>query len=132
MITYKLKKGAFIVGDPGVLIRKNEDGNKLTDQLFSLYQVDRNHFHELELSGIKVWMMRTAEGDGYYQTVGTDSGTIMVICYDDYHEDKRLNLNLHHPGTLTIELEENDTVSMERFNLYFSNGVKIITQSDDM
>lgn len=131
MTTYMLKKGTYLVGDPAIIFKKNEEGTLLIRKLWEIFYKDMQAFQHLTLDGVELYITRTAEGDGYYQSVGTDSGTIMIICADDYEQDDRLNVTKDRRGMLTLNIADGETVSMERFNLYFSNGVTIITNSDD-
>lgn len=132
MTTYTLKSGTYLVGDPALIFKKNESGTKVTRKLWDTFYQDMNAFQHLDIEGIDLFITRTAEGDGFYQGVGTDTGTIMIIRIDAYLEDERLNVITHRSGMLTLAIHEGETITVDRFNIYFSNGVQIITQSDDI
>jgi len=130
MTSYKLKAGTYLVGDPALIFKKDEAGTKLTQELWNIFYQDANQFQHLTLDGITIYITRTAEGDGYYQGVGTDTGTIMIIDVEEHMHDQRLNLTLHRRGMLTLELPEDGFVEVDHFNICFSNGQKIRTNSD--
>jgi hypothetical protein len=132
MTTYTLKKCTYLCGDPAMIIKKTEDGDRVIRQLWDTFYLDMQAFQHLMIQGVDLYITRTAEGDGVYQGVGTDTGTLMLICVDDHLNDERLNLTLHRPGMKTLELEDQSTVTVNRFNISFSNGITIITNSDDM
>lgn len=130
MTSYKLKAGTYLVGDPALIFKKDEAGTKLTQELWNIFYQDANQFQYLTLDSITFYITRTAEGDGYYQGVGTDTGTIMIIHVEEHIHDQRLNLILHRRGMLTLELPEDGFVEVDHFNIYFSNGQNIRTNSD--
>jgi hypothetical protein len=132
MTTYSLKPGTYLVGDPAMIIKKTGDGMVLSEHLWEVFYQNPQTFQRLSLDGVSFLITRTAEGDGIYQGVGTDTGTIMIIDVDQHQHDERLHLGLDRRGMMTLRLHEEMTVSMDRFNLYFSNGITIITNSDDM
>lgn len=132
MTTYTLKKGTYLLGDPAVIIKKTEEGNQFIQKLWSLFYQDAQFFQHLNFDGVDFYITRTAEGDGFYQSVGTDTGTLMLIQTEDHQQDERLNLTLHRRGLLTVEINDDETVAVDRFNIYFSQGITILTNSDDM
>lgn len=132
MTTYTLKKGTYLFGDPALIIKKTEEGNLLVRKLWEVFYQDAQSFQHLTLDGTDFFITRTAEGDGFYQSVGTDTGTLMLIHVEDHQQDERLNLTLNRKGMLTLHMNEGETVSVERFNIYFSQGITILTNSDDM
>lgn len=130
MTSYHLKQGTYLVGDPALIVKKDEEGTHLIQHIWALFYQDSNAFQHLNLEGVSFYLTRTAEGDGYYQGVGTDTGTIMIIHVEDHMHDQRLNLTRHRRGMLTLELPENSWVSVNHFNLRFSSGHYIRTHSD--
>lgn len=131
-MTYTLKPGTYLVGDPAMIIKKTGEAIKISQALWDVFYQDPQSFQQLTVDGITFLITRTAEGDGIYNGVGTDTGTIMIIDTIKHQFDERLNLTLDRRGMLTLRLLEEVTVYTDRFNLYFSNGINIITNSDDM
>ena len=132
MTTYMLKKGTYLCGDPAMIFTKTEEGDHAIRQLWDTFYLDMQAFQHLTIQGVELYITRTEEGDGVYQGVGTDTGTLMMSCVDNHQGDDRINLTLHRPGMKTLELEDQSTVSVDRFNITFSNGITIMTNSDDM
>jgi len=130
MTSYKLKAGTYLVGDPAVIFKKDERGTQLITTLWEIFYLNSNQFQHLNLDGINFYITRTAEGDGYYQGVGTDTGVIMIIHVEDHEHDDRLNLTLDRRGMLTLTLPDQSVVEVDHFNIQFSSGHRIRTNSD--
>ena len=132
MSSYTLKKGTYLVSDPAMIIKKTMDARSLYETLWEVFYQNPKEFQQLIIENVQFLITGTAEGDGIYNGVGTDSGTIMIISVDDHIHDERLNLDLDRRGMLTLRLDEEMTVEMKRYNLYFSNSIQIITNSVDL
>ena len=131
MTCYPLNQGRYVIGDPAIFVKKNKEGDRWITMLWNTFYLDMNQFQQLTIDGITCYITRTAEGDYYYQGIGTDTGTLMIIQIDQLHDD-RFHVNPDQQGIKFIEVDYEMTVCVDRFNLYFSNGLTIITNSDDM
>lgn len=131
MTCYPLNQGRYVIGDPAIFVKKNKEGDRWITMLWDTFYLDMNQFQQLTIDGITCYITRTAEGDYYYQGIGTDTGTLMIIQIDQLHDD-RFHVNPDQQGIKFIEVDYEMTVCVDRFNLYFSNGLTIITNSDDM
>jgi hypothetical protein len=126
-VRYELKKGTYFIGDPAIFIRKNQNGEQFVKKLWDLFYLDMNLFQHLEIDGIEFYITRTAEGDGYFDGIGTDTGTIMIIRIDDLSQDERFHHQYPSRGCKLIEVIDKDGVMVESFNIYFDNGLSIRT-----
>ena len=131
MTCYPLNQGRYVIGDPAIFVKKNKEGDRWITMLWNTFYLDMNQFQQLTIDGITCYITRTAEGDYYYQGIGTDTGTLMIIHIDQLHDD-RFHVNPDQQGVKFIDVDYEMTVCVDRFNLYFSNGLTIITNSDDM
>lgn len=131
MTCYPLNQGRYVIGDPAIFVKKNKEGDRWITMLWDTFYLDMNQFQQLTIDGITCYITRTAEGDYYYQGIGTDTGTLMIIQIDQLHDD-RFHVNPDQQGIKFIDVDHEMTVCVDRFNLYFSNGLTIITNSDDM
>ena len=77
--SYQLKKGRYFVGDPGYLIKKTPAGDKFIEKLWDSFYSDMNSFHKLVIDHITIYVTRTAEGDGFFDGIATDTGAIAII-----------------------------------------------------
>ncbi len=127
-VHYELKKGTYFIGDPAIFIRKNLEGDRFVTQLWEVFYQDMNHFHHLVLEGVELYITRTAEGDGYFDGIGTDTGTIMIIRIDELNQDHRFMNHFPERGCHLLEVKEKDGIRVESFNLYFDSGLSIRTQ----
>ena len=125
-----LLKGKYFIGDPAMIFRKTVDGDKLIQKLWEEFYKDMNSFQHLILDGVEIYITRTAEGDGFYQTVGTDTGTIAIIELGQLVNDQRFKADERLNGCHYLDVTDTEKVSVDMFNIYFSSGYLIITNSD--
>jgi len=128
--SYLLQKGSYFIGDPAMIIKKTEAGDQFITTLWDLFYKNMNQFQKLTINNITIIITRTAEGDGLFGDVGTDTGTICILRLEDIQNDVRFNANktLHGCHYLKVLSEENVTV--EKFNIYFDSGYQVITNFD--
>lgn len=131
MTCYTLNPGKYAIGDPAIFVRKTKDGDAWLKRLWDTFYKDINQFQHLELDGVTFYITRTAEGDYYYQGIGTDTGTLMVIKMDEF-QDERFHFSQGQHGVKYFQTDHEISVCVDRFNLHFSNGIHVITNSDDM
>lgn len=127
-VHYELKKGTYFIGDPAIFIRKNDEGEKFVQKLWDLFYQDMNKFQHLIIDQVEFFITRTAEGDGYFDGIGTDTGTIMIIRVDELSQDSRFSNRFPAKGCKLLEVKDYDGVTVESFNLYFDCGLIIKTQ----
>jgi hypothetical protein len=126
-VSYELKKGSYFIGDPAIFIRKNPEGDRFVQKLWDLFYLDMNQFQHFILDGVELYITRTAEGDGYFDGIGTDTGTIMIIRIDDLKNDTRFHSEFPTRGCKMLEVKDRDLVSVESFNIHFESGLYIQT-----
>ncbi len=131
MTCYTLNPGTYAIGDPAIFVKKTKEGDAWLTLLWATFYKDMNAFQHLDLSGITFYITRTAEGDYYYRGIGTDTGTLMIIKIDDF-DDERFHFAKEQQGVKYFNTEVDVSVCVDRFNLHFSNGIDVITNSDDM
>lgn len=126
--TYELRPGTYVIGDPAVIVRKNDRGTAWTEKLWETFYLDMNRFHRLTIDGVTFMITRTAEGDGYFDGVGTDTGTIMILRTEDVMGDDRFQPSFPKHGCRYLSVTENDHVTVMDFNIFFESGLSIRTQ----
>jgi len=125
--TFPLKPGLYAIGDPAMLIKKNAAGNVFITTLWNTFYKKPNEFQEMIINGISLYMTRTLGGDGIFSGIGTDTGTIMIICIDDIQNDERFKFNLQQTFVKYMLVKEDEWVTVENFHIYFKNGFSIHT-----
>ncbi len=131
MTCYTLNPGTYAIGDPAIFVKKTKEGDAWLTLLWATFYKDMNSFQHLDLNGVSFYITRTAEGDYYYRGIGTDTGTLMVIKIDGFN-DERFRFTKEQHGVKYFDTEVDVSVCVDRFNLHFSNGIDVITNSDDM
>ncbi|RJX25856.1 MAG: hypothetical protein C4537_03855 [Acholeplasma sp.] len=131
MTCYSLNPGTYAIGDPAMFVKKTKEGDLWLKVLWDTFYRDMNRFQQLQIDGISFYITRTAEGDYYYQGIGTDTGTLMVIRINDVL-DERFRFSNEQHGVKYFDCDHEVTVCVDRFNLHFSNDIHVITNSDDM
>ncbi len=126
-VSYELSQGHYFIGDPAIFIRKNPEGDLFVQKLWDLFYLDMNKFQHLLIDGVSFYITRTAEGDGYFDGIGTDTGTIMIIRIDDLADDQRFHHEFPTRGCKILEVKDRDLVSVESFNIHFESGLSIRT-----
>lgn len=127
--SYHLKKGRYYVGDPGYLIKKTPEGDKFIKQLWDSFYTDMNNFHKLVIDHITIYVTRTAEGDGFFDGVATDTGALAIMDINQVLEDDRFYIRSDGRGCHYVEVEDEDEVTVENFNIKFKSGFKVITNA---
>lgn len=127
MDSYQLKPSTYLIGDPGLIYKKIE-GRKLTDHLFEIFYKAPKRFQKMNIDGITFYITKTKDGDGYYDGVGTDSGTIMIIDLDAYLHDPRIHTLSNRKGILTLNFTKEVTVMVENHILLLKQDNEILHQ----
>ena len=125
-----LPKGTYFIGDPAMIFKKTKAGDDLIQALWKEFYKDMNSFQRLVMDNVVIYLTRTAEGDGFYGTVGTDTGTIGIIELNQIKHDERFKSEERLRGCYYIEVVDTEKVWVEAFNIYFQSGYSIITNSD--
>ncbi len=129
---YALNSGTYFVGDLGLITKKTSEATLWIEKIWALFYKDMNQFYHLTVDGISLYLCRTAEGDGYFNDIGTDTGTISIIEVTQLKGDDRFKDYQNLKGYHLLETQEMMIVKMENFNLYFENGYKIITDGSNL
>jgi hypothetical protein len=126
--SYILPKGTYVIGDPAILIKKNPEGEAFIEVLWAIFYEDHNQFQKITIDGIEFYITRTKGGDGRFNGIGTDTGTIMIINTLYLEDDSRFrdDLNINFIKILTFEKDEK--VSVDNFDIYFESGFTVITE----
>ncbi|MDO9629419.1 MAG: hypothetical protein Q7I99_05900 [Acholeplasmataceae bacterium] len=124
---YLLSPGSYFIGDPAILIKKTPEGDRFISTLWDLFYRDMNLFQKLTIDNITVYITRTAEGDGMFNDIGTDTGTISIIKLNDIKNDSRFRANDILKGCHYLEITSEEKVTVTDFNMYFDNGYQVIT-----
>jgi len=127
---YILPKGTYFIGDPAMIFKKTKEGDELIQALWKEFYKDMNSFQCLVMDHIVIYLTRTAEGDGFYGTVGTDTGTIGIIEINQLKDDMRFKFDERLRGCHYLEVLDKEKVWVDAFNIYFESGYQIITNSD--
>lgn len=127
-IRYHLKKGDYIICDPAILVKKTKDGDAWVKKLWDVFYQDMNHFHELFIEGVHLYITRTAEGDGFFGEIGTDTGTLAVFDIETIKNDQRFHHAYDRRGAKIFQADDTFFVEVENYNIYLSNGYKVLTQ----
>jgi hypothetical protein len=125
-----LPKGIYFIGDPAMIFKKTKAGDDLIKALWKEFYKDMNSFQRLEMDHVVIYLTRTAEGDGFYGTVGTDTGTIGIIELNQIKDDERFKAEERLRGCYYLEVADSEKVWVDAFNIYFERGYQIITNSD--
>jgi hypothetical protein len=128
--SYLLTKGTYFIGDPAIMIKKTDEGDKFITTLWDLFYKDMNKFQKLTIDNVTIIITRTAEGDGLYGDVGTDTGTICILRLEDIQNDVRFNANTTLHGCHYLNVVSEEAVTVKDFNIYFDSGYQVITNSD--
>lgn len=127
MDSFQLKPSTYLIGDPGLIFKKIE-GRTLTDHLWKKFYQNPKKFHEMNIDGITFYITKTKEGDGYFEGVGTDSGTIMIIDLNAYQHDPRIQMLSDRKGILTLDITKEVTVMVDNHILMFKLDNHILYQ----
>lgn len=84
--------GAYYVGDPCLII-KGTPGYHWIEKLWSLFYKLDQRAALLEVDGVKIFIGQTYGGDGIYDGITVDTGTIAVIPVDNLSGDERFNFD---------------------------------------
>ncbi|MGI6711061.1 MAG: hypothetical protein ACOX4W_06465 [Bacilli bacterium] len=125
--SYQLKKGRYFVGDPGYLIKKTPAGDKFIEKLWDSFYSDMNSFHKLVIDHITIYVTRTAEGDGFFDGIATDTGAIAIIDINQVLNDDRFQIRPDGIGCHYVDVLDEDEVTVDNFNISFKSGFKVIT-----
>ncbi|MBU1142242.1 MAG: hypothetical protein KKH92_01200 [Firmicutes bacterium] len=125
--SYKLSAGTYFIGDPAMMIKKTKEGDQFITTLWDLFYKDMNQFQKLVIDGVTLFITRTAEGDGLFGDVGTDTGTICIMRLEDITKDDRFNANAILRGCHYINVDQEDQVTVANFNIRFDSGYQVIT-----
>lgn len=82
--------GTYYVGDPCLVI-KGMPGYQWIEKLWAIFYKLDHKAALLEIDGVKIFIGRTYGGDGVYDGITVDTGTIAVIPVDDILDDERFN-----------------------------------------
>ena len=128
MASYTLKPGAYIICDPAYIISKNKEGFAFSEKIRIMFFKEMNKFHHFEIDGITLYMFRSLGGDGVFDGVGTDTGTIIIIETSQLKDDIRFKSSFNKGNIKTFETEEPIIACVENFDLTLSNGISIHTE----
>ena len=128
MAQYTLNPGSYVICDPAYIIHKTREGLAFNDQLRIMFFKDMNKFHRFEIDGIILYMFRSLGGDGVFDGVGTDTGTIIIIETSQLQGDPRFKSDYTSGRILTFEAKEPVIATVENFDLTLSNGIFIHTE----
>lgn len=124
---YHLKEGNYFVGDPGYLIKKTPEGEKFIEELWDSFYTDMDCFHKLSIDNIIIYVTRTAEGDGAFGDVATDTGVIGIIDINQVLKDDRFHVRPDGRGCHYVLVDDDDEVEVDNFNIKFKSGYEVIT-----
>lgn len=125
--SYFVKKGQYFIGDPAIVVRKNNEGDAFIQKLWDEFYKNPHEFREIELDGIFFYMTRTEGGDGRYSGIGTDTGTFWIIEISQLKDDLRFHIDLNPSFAKIMDLNEGEEIKVCHFNIYFENGFEVIT-----
>ncbi|MCR3906248.1 MAG: hypothetical protein NUK62_04375 [Tenericutes bacterium] len=124
---YILPKGLYYIGDPGLIIKKNKDGDLLSNKLYEIFYKDMNNFQKINLDGLDFYITRTASGDGMFNDIGTDTGLIIILETNQLKNDERFIDRTLAKGCHYLEVLDQEKVTVTDFNIVFDSGYQVLT-----
>jgi hypothetical protein len=125
--SYILTAGTYFIGDPAMIIKKTVEGDQFITTLWDLFYKDMNQFQKITIDRVTLLITRTAEGDGLFGDVGTDTGTICIMKLEDIKNDNRFNSNAILRGCHYLNVVKEEQVTVTHFNITFDSGYQVIT-----
>lgn len=120
--------GTYYIGDPCIIIKGNP-GYLWIEKLWALFYRLNRKAAVLEIDGVKLFIGRTYGGDGVYNGIAVDTGTIAVIRVNSIKNDERFNFgNLDIRGTKFITAKSPFTIAYENGNFQIGNFFTIDTR----
>ena len=120
--------GTYYIGDPCIIIKGNP-GYQWIEKLWALFYQLNNKAAFLEIDGVKIFIGLTYGGDGVYDGITVDTGTICVIGVDNLQNDERFNFgNLNIRGAKFITADETFTISYQDGDFMIGDFFTIITK----
>lgn len=128
MDQYTLTKGHYVICDPAYMMLKNKEGDQFNQKVINQFFKEMNKFHHFIIDGITFYMFRSLGGDGIFDGVGTDTGTIIIIETTQLKDDIRFRQDYSRGAIIHFDVDEPVIATVDNFDLSISNGIKIHTE----
>lgn len=120
--------GAYYVGDPCLII-KGTPGYHWIEKLWSLFYKLDQRAALLEVDGVKIFIGQTYGGDGIYDGITVDTGTIAVIPVDNLSGDERFNFdNFAIRGTKFFTAPESFVITYDKGDFQIGGHLTVKTR----
>lgn len=127
MKSYTLKSGKYFIGDISRLIHTNKKGTQLIESIWDELYDSNEMFLKISRKNNIFYLMRTNEGDGIYNGIGTDTGVIGVVDINGLKDSSIFTIPTNEAGYLIMDVIDSIEVLYKNGGLYFSNGFVIET-----
>jgi len=124
---YHLNPGIYFLGDPALVMQKKGKAIEFANLLWDLVYADKIRFKEMKINGITLYVMKTKQGDGTFDGIGTDSGVIILMHRDSLSDPEYFKIPSLEKGFKWLNLDKLSFVKEEEGLLVFENGLKIDT-----
>lgn len=127
MKSYILTSGKYFIGDISRLININKKGTKFIESIWDELYDSNEMFLKISRKNMTFYLMKTREGDGIYNGIGTDTGVIGVVDTNKLKDTSIFNIPTNEAGYMIIEVIESIELLYNDGGLYFSNGFVVET-----
>lgn len=127
MKSYTLKSGKYFIGDISRLIHTNKKGTQFIESIWDELYDSNEMFLKISRKNNIFYLMRTNEGDGIYNGIGTDTGVIGVVDISGLKDSSIFTIPTNEAGYLIMDVIDSIEVLYKNGGLYFSNGFVIET-----
>lgn len=117
---YQLKPGKYFFGDPSIVIQKKGKAIQFSNELWRLVYEDRMRLKCVVIDQMMIYVMKSVAGDGMFQGIGTDSGVICLMRYEDLMDDNLFKIPSQEKGFKWIIIDQITSINEE--NGIFSIG----------
>lgn len=124
---YVLNPGKYFLGDPSIVIQKKGIATKFINQMWDKVYEDSIRFKKVMIDNVNIYLMKSMAGDGMFEGIGTDSGVICIICFNDMQNELLFRIPKVEKGFKWLILDTQVSVFEENGVLKFQNGLEINT-----
>ncbi|MFA6377089.1 MAG: hypothetical protein WCW63_00540 [Acholeplasmataceae bacterium] len=124
---YVLNPGKYFLGDPSIVIQKKGIATKFINQMWDKVYEDSIRFKKVMIDNVNIYLMKSMAGDGMFEGIGTDSGVICIICFNDMQNELLFHIPKVEKGFKWLILDTQVSVFEENGVLKFQNGLEINT-----
>ncbi len=117
--TYVLKKGTYIICDPGLIVNKySKKGSIFLEKLWDKFYKHPKDFQYLKIKGIKFYISKTNQEDGIFDGIATETGVLMIINEKALKNKQIFKEKYQEKFTKKISYDHESKVYVKDFNIY--------------